>query len=62
MDYKFGYAYFDVRDGDPMTLEGRIQEALKLLRNENDCILFEDGKKCENEQVLRQTLEKGDIL
>lgn len=43
MDYKFDYAYFDVRDGNPMTLEGRIQETLKLLQNENDCILFEDG-------------------
>ena len=60
--YKLNYAYFDVKDGNAMTLEERIQEALKLLQNEKDYILFEDGRKCRNEHELKQALQEGGIL
>ena len=60
---KLLYSYFDVKDGNVMTLEERIQEALKLLQGENDYIELEDGKLCHNEQELRNALmEKGGIL
>ena len=62
MVYNFDYAYFDVKDGNAMTLEERIQEALKLLQRENACIQFEDGKQCSNEQELKQALKEGGIL
>lgn len=40
-----------------MTLEGRINEAVNLLQEDGDCILFEDGERCFNEQELRTLLE-----
>ncbi len=59
---QFKYSFFDVKDGNAMTLEERIQEALKSLQGENACILFEDGKQCSNEQELKQVLKEGGIL
>ena len=57
------YGYFDVNDGNDMTIEQRISEALKLLQNEEDYIIFEDGKICQNEHELLSVLkEKGGIL
>ena len=56
------YSDFDVKDGNAMTLEKRIQEVLKLLQGENAYILFEDGKQCRNEEELKQVLKEGGIL
>ena len=56
------YSFFDVNDGNAMTLEERIQEALKLLQGENAYIQFEDGKQCSNEQELRNILRERGIL
>lgn len=62
MVYNFDYAYFDVKDGNKLTLEERIKEALDMLQNENDCIILEKEKKCSNEQELRDALKEGGIL
>ena len=59
---QFKYSFFDVEDGNAMTLEERIQEALKSLQGENACIQFEDGKQCSNKQELKQVLKEGGIL
>lgn len=59
---QFKYSFFDVKDGNAMTLEERFQEALKLLQGEDACIQFEDGKQCSNEQELKQILKEGGIL
>ena len=57
------YGYFDISDGNAMTLDERIAEILKSLQDENDYIIFEeDEKKCYNEQELRDALEEGGIL
>ena len=57
------YDYFRVGDGNAMTIEERIAESLKSFRDENDYIIFEDGRICHNEQELRNALEeKGGIL
>ena len=57
------YDFFRVSDGNAMTLEERIAESLNSLQNENDYIIFEDGRICHNEQELRNVLkEEGGIL
>ena len=57
------YDYFDVSNGNAMTLDERIAEVLESLQDENDYIIFEeDEKKCYNEQELRDALEEGGIL
>ena len=57
------YEYFDISDGNAMTLDERIAEVLESLQDENDYIIFEeDEKKCYNEQELRDALEEGGIL
>ena len=57
------YDYFDVSNGNAMTLDERIAESLKSLQSENDYIMFDDGRVCHNEQELRNALiEKGGIL
>ena len=57
------YNYFDINDGNAMTLEERIAEILKSLQDENNYIIFEeDEKKCYNEQELRDALKEEGIL
>ena len=55
------YDYFDINDGNAMTIEERIAEALKSL-NEIDYIVFEDGKRCHNEIELRNVLKEKEYI
>ena len=55
------YDYFDLVNGNPSSMEQRIQSIVDLPK-ENGVIIFEDGRKCSNEQELRDVLkEKGYI-
>lgn len=56
------YSYFNVEDGNIMTIEERIQEILKTISKENEYLQFEDGKQCHNEEELRQILKEGGVL
>ena len=57
------YDFFRLNDGIAMSIEERMAESLKSLRDENDYIIFEDGRICHNEQELRNALEeRGGIL
>ena len=62
MEYKFNYEYFlNIQECEALgNMECRIQDALKLLENEEDCIVLvnADGTetKCNTENELREIL------
>lgn len=62
MEYKFDYEYFwNVQECDALDNMGcRIQEALRLLEHEGDCIVLIDANgaetRCRNENELRNIL------
>ncbi|WP_298074221.1 hypothetical protein [uncultured Bacteroides sp.] len=51
------YAYFEGNDGNSLTTEERIKDAMNLL-NGNDSIVLDDGKECVNEAELLEALTK----
>lgn len=55
------YEFFNLVDGNPSTMEQRFLAVVNLLK-EDVGVIFEDGRKCSNEQELRDVLrEKGYI-
>ena len=62
MEYKWSYSYFELTDGIGTTIETRIGDVVALLKNEDDFIVFEDGRKCKNAAELRIILKEKGIL
>ena len=62
MEYKLSYSYFDLTDCVGLTIEKRIDEAVALLQNEDDFIVFEDSVECKNADELRKALRERGIL
>ncbi len=62
MEYKLSYSYFDLTDCVGLTIEKRIDEAVALLQNEDDFIVFEDSVECKNADELRKALTERGIL
>jgi hypothetical protein len=60
--YSFNYSYFTTGDGNGMSIQERIQEALALLTKNGDYIEFEDGRKCQNKEELISILREKGIL
>ena len=55
--FEFKKAYFlDTNDGNALTTDERIAEALKLLQTEEDYIELSCTEKCHNEEELRKAL------
>lgn len=55
--FEFKRAYFlDTNDGNALTTDERIAEALKLLQTEEDYIELSCTEKCHNEEELRKSL------
>lgn len=58
MKYQFTKAYFlDTNDGNPLTTDARIDDALKLLKTKEDCIEILGFPKCYNREDLLKVLE-----
>ena len=59
---KLNYADFNQVDGGVLTVEQRIQSVVEWMAEGKSYAIFEDGRKCSNEQELRDILkEKGYI-
>lgn len=58
MEIKVTYASFVEGLADAVSQEQCIQATLDLLTNEGDYIVFEDGRRCFNEQELRAAIEE----
>lgn len=62
MEYKFNYEYFlNIQECEASgNMECRIQDALKLLEHEGDCIVLVDANgtetRCSTENELREIL------
>lgn len=54
--FEFKRAYFLDTDGNTQTTNERINEALKLLKTEEDYIELSSTEKCHNEEELRKAL------
>ena len=62
MEYKWSYSHFELTDGIGATIETRIGDVVALLKNEDDFIVFEDGRKCKNADEVRILLKEKGIL
>ena len=57
MTHQFTREYFlDTNDGNALTTDERIEDALKLLQGEDDYIELANTVKCRNEEELRKAL------
>lgn len=55
--YQFAKEYFlNTNDGNALTTDERIKDALKVLVNEGDYIELSSTEKCHNEEELRRAL------
>lgn len=62
MEISVTYAYFVEERIDAVSVHQRINAVLKSLENDEDYIVFEDGRKCFNEQELREALMDRGVI
>jgi hypothetical protein len=62
MEISIKYDFFEVGDGNLLTLNERIEEALNLLIAPNDYLQFDDGSQCCNREELREVLRNKGFL
>ena len=54
--------FFSETDGNAISIEQRIEDAINMIKNEKDYILIDEVHNCSNEDELRALLSKKNIL
>ena len=62
MEIQVTYASFVEGLIDAVSVEQRIIEVLRSIESDEDYIVFEDGRRCFNEQELRDALMDRGII